>query len=81
MEQIVMQLVRIFPTLLDKDLHLLILQEGAFALVCKSSYYPGEVVATRRGSPLLVGIRSDRHVITDNLPVCMSSLTSTLTSC
>ena len=23
------------------------LQEGAFALLCKSSFYPGEVVATR----------------------------------
>ena len=29
--------------------------EGAFALVFKSVLYPGEVVATRRGSPLLVG--------------------------
>ena len=28
--------------------------EGAFALVFKSVLYPGEVVATRRGSPLLV---------------------------
>ena len=49
------------------------LQEGAFALVCKSSYYPGEVVATRRGSPLLIGIRSDHHVVTNNLPVIMNS--------
>ena len=29
--------------------------EGAFALVFKSVLSPGEVVATRRGSPLLVG--------------------------
>ena len=29
--------------------------EGAFALVFKSSLYPGQTVATRRGSPLLVG--------------------------
>ena len=28
--------------------------EGAFALVFKSVVYPGQVVATRRGSPLLV---------------------------
>ena len=28
--------------------------EGAFALVFKSVEYPGQVVATRRGSPLLV---------------------------
>ena len=29
--------------------------EGAFACVFKSSLFPGECVATRRGSPLLVG--------------------------
>ena len=28
--------------------------EGAFALVFKSVHYPGQCVATRRGSPLLV---------------------------
>lgn len=33
--------------------------EGAFALVFKSSHFPNELVATRRGSPLLIGIR--RH--------------------
>ena len=55
-------------------------QEGAFALVCKSSHYPGEVVATRRGSPLLVGIRSNHHVITNNIPVYVSSHNSKLKS-
>eukprot|EP00037_Helgoeca_nana_P010437 m.91808 g.91808 ORF g.91808 m.91808 type:complete len:698 (-) comp20205_c0_seq1:700-2793(-) len=34
--------------------------EGSFALVFKSSHYPGIAIATRRGSPLLIGIRSDR---------------------
>ena len=29
---------------------------GAFALIFKSSHYPGEVVAAKRGSPLLMGI-------------------------
>lgn len=43
--------------------------EGAFALVCKSIHYPGEIVATRRGSPLLVGIKSDQHTLTDNIAV------------
>lgn len=31
--------------------------EGASALLFKSSHYPGELVACRRGSPLIVGIR------------------------
>jgi glucosamine--fructose-6-phosphate aminotransferase (isomerizing) len=31
--------------------------EGAYALVFKSARFPGEIVATRLGSPLLVGIR------------------------
>eukprot|EP00041_Stephanoeca_diplocostata_P023095 m.561360 g.561360 ORF g.561360 m.561360 type:complete len:710 (+) comp22216_c0_seq1:110-2239(+) len=33
--------------------------EGSFALVFKSSHFPGEAVATRRGSPLLVGIKHE----------------------
>lgn len=43
--------------------------EGAFALVFKSSHYPGQLVATRRGSPLLVGIKSAHSIITDHIPV------------
>ena len=31
--------------------------EGAFALVFKSRLFPGQLVATRRGSPLLLGVR------------------------
>jgi glucosamine--fructose-6-phosphate aminotransferase (isomerizing) len=30
--------------------------EGAFALVFKSSHFPNECIATRRGSPLLIGV-------------------------
>uniref|UniRef100_A0A7S0S9L1 glutamine--fructose-6-phosphate transaminase (isomerizing) n=2 Tax=Mantoniella antarctica TaxID=81844 RepID=A0A7S0S9L1_9CHLO len=30
--------------------------QGAFALLFKSSHYPGELVAAKRGSPLLMGI-------------------------
>ena len=48
--------------------------EGAFALVCKSDCYPGEVVAARRGSPLLVGIKSSLHVVTDSVPVVFSRM-------
>ena len=35
--------------------------EGAFACVFKSSLFPGECVATRRGSPMVVGIKSGQH--------------------
>lgn len=31
--------------------------EGAYALLIKSVYFPGEVVACRKGSPLVIGIR------------------------
>ena len=47
--------------------------EGAFALVFKSRNFPGQVVATRRGSPLLIGIKSNTKVITDHIPVFYSS--------
>lgn len=31
--------------------------EGAYALLIKSSVYPGELVACRRGSPLILGMK------------------------
>lgn len=31
--------------------------EGAYALLFKSSVYPGELVACRRGSPLILGVK------------------------
>lgn len=43
--------------------------EGAFALVFKSSKFPNQVVATRRGSPLLVGIKTKMSLPTDCIPV------------
>ncbi|GAB6028469.1 Glutamine--fructose-6-phosphate aminotransferase [isomerizing] 2 [Chamberlinius hualienensis] len=46
--------------------------EGAFALCVKSIYYPGECVATRRGSPLLVGIKSKTRLATDYIPILYS---------
>lgn len=47
--------------------------EGAFALAFKSVKFPGEIVATRRGSPLLIGIKSQFPLKTDRLPVVYSS--------
>lgn len=47
--------------------------EGAFALVMKSKHYPGQCVATRRGSPLLVGIKTKTHLASDHIPIIFSS--------
>ncbi|CAG4923732.1 glutamine--fructose-6-phosphate aminotransferase [isomerizing] 1-like [Colias croceus] len=43
--------------------------EGAFALCFKSRYFPNECVATRRGSPLLVGIKTRRSLSSDHVPI------------
>ena len=61
--------------------------------MCKSAHFPGELVASRyfpqniqcvieiffyrRGSPLLIGIKSDSHLIMDNIPVIFSSMKGT----
>mmetsp|Transcript_21244 Transcript_21244/g.55444 ORF Transcript_21244/g.55444 Transcript_21244/m.55444 type:complete len:690 (+) Transcript_21244:71-2140(+) len=34
--------------------------EGSFAMVFKSVHYPNMAVATRRGSPLLIGVKDDK---------------------
>jgi len=46
--------------------------EGAFALCFKSRHFPGQIVATRRGSPLLVGIKTKTKLATDHIPVFYS---------
>ncbi|KAK3713992.1 hypothetical protein QZH41_018778 [Actinostola sp. cb2023] len=43
--------------------------EGAFALAFKSKHFPAQIVATRRGSPLLIGISSKKPLKADKLPV------------
>ncbi|TMW42261.1 hypothetical protein DOY81_012659 [Sarcophaga bullata] len=43
--------------------------EGAFAIAFKSRYFPGECVASRRGSPLLVGIKTKTRLATDHIPI------------
>lgn len=42
---------------------------GAFAFIFKSKYFPGEVVATRRGSPMLVGVKSSKKLKVDFVDV------------
>ena len=46
--------------------------EGAFALVVKSRLYPNELIATRRSSPLLIGINSSSKLVTDHIPILYS---------
>lgn len=43
--------------------------QGAYGLLVKSSHYPAEVIASRKGSPLLVGVKSDRKLKVDFLDV------------
>ncbi|XP_055857707.1 glutamine--fructose-6-phosphate aminotransferase [isomerizing] 2-like isoform X2 [Episyrphus balteatus] len=43
--------------------------EGAFAITFKSKHFPGECVASRRGSPLLVGIKTKTRLATDHIPI------------
>lgn len=43
--------------------------DGAFACVFKSTLFPGECVATRRGSPLLVGIKAESALESDHIPI------------
>lgn len=43
--------------------------EGAFAIAMKSKHFPGECVASRRGSPLLVGIKTKTRLATDHIPI------------
>jgi len=46
--------------------------EGAFACCFKSKYFRGEMVGTRRGSPLLVGIKTDSDLVSDSIPIQFS---------
>ncbi|XP_030243241.1 glutamine--fructose-6-phosphate aminotransferase [isomerizing] 2 isoform X3 [Drosophila navojoa] len=43
--------------------------EGAFAIAVKSKHFPGECVASRRSSPLLVGIKTKTRLATDHIPI------------
>eukprot|EP01114_Cavostelium_apophysatum_P018598 TRINITY_DN578_c0_g1_i1.p1 TRINITY_DN578_c0_g1~~TRINITY_DN578_c0_g1_i1.p1 ORF type:complete len:667 (-),score=231.33 TRINITY_DN578_c0_g1_i1:115-2115(-) len=52
--------------------------QGAFALIVKSSRYPGEVVAVKRGSPMILGIKlpqnADGSSSPSNSPVKVQSI-------
>ncbi|XP_078087724.1 glutamine--fructose-6-phosphate aminotransferase [isomerizing] 2-like [Mustelus asterias] len=55
-----------FSTLVERVVQHL---EGAFAVVFKSLHFPGEAVAARRGSPLLIGVHSKCQLSTDQIPI------------
>ncbi|XP_042200382.1 glutamine--fructose-6-phosphate aminotransferase [isomerizing] 1 isoform X1 [Callorhinchus milii] len=59
-----------FATLVERVTQQL---EGAFAIVLKSVHYPGEAVGSRRGGPLLIGVRSEHRLSTDHIPVLYHS--------
>lgn len=43
--------------------------EGAFALIIKSVHYPNQIVTTRRGSPLLIGVKTAKKLKVDFVDV------------
>ncbi|PGH11309.1 glutamine-fructose-6-phosphate transaminase (isomerizing) [Helicocarpus griseus UAMH5409] len=43
--------------------------EGAFGLLLKSVHYPHEVIAARKGSPLVVGIKTEKKMMVDFVDV------------
>ena len=46
--------------------------QGAYALIFKSSLFPNEIIATRRGSPLLLGIKSKDTPVDEKVEVTFS---------
>lgn len=42
---------------------------GSYGLLAKSTHYPNEVVATRKGSPLLVGVKTEKKLKVDFVDV------------
>ncbi|SCU92287.1 LAFA_0F09296g1_1 [Lachancea sp. 'fantastica'] len=58
----------------DVDFHELTMQvllelDGSYGLLCRSVHYPNEVIATRKGSPLLIGVKSERKLKVDFVDV------------
>ena len=43
--------------------------EGSFAFVFKSRHYPNEIVTARRGSPLLIGVKTEKKLKVDFVDV------------
>ncbi|KAK9477791.1 hypothetical protein V1514DRAFT_320749 [Lipomyces japonicus] len=43
--------------------------QGAYGLLIKSVHFPNEVIATRKGSPLLIGVKTDKKLKVDFVDV------------
>jgi glucosamine--fructose-6-phosphate aminotransferase (isomerizing) len=52
--------------------------EGAYGLLIKSVHYPHEVIAARKGSPLVIGVKTERRMKVDFVDVEYSDETSAL---
>lgn len=52
--------------------------EGAFSFLFKSVHFPGELAATRRGSPLLIGVKCDSQLATNHIPIVFSKGTTNI---
>lgn len=52
--------------------------EGAYGLIIKSTHYPHELVATRKGSPLLVGVKTEKKLKVDFVDVEFGDATDAL---
>ncbi len=46
--------------------------EGAFSFLFKSVHFPGELACSRRGSPLLIGVKCESQLATNHIPVIFS---------
>jgi glucosamine--fructose-6-phosphate aminotransferase (isomerizing) len=46
--------------------------EGSFAFVFKSPHFPNEIVTARRGSPLLIGVKTEKKLKVDFVDVEIS---------
>lgn len=47
--------------------------QGAYSLLIKSRHYPNEIIATKRGSPLIVGIKSEKYNSVDKMEVLIDN--------
>ncbi|KAG0653439.1 glutamine--fructose-6-phosphate transaminase (isomerizing), partial [Monosporozyma unispora] len=43
--------------------------EGSYGLLCRSIHYHNEIIATRKGSPLLIGVKSNKNLKMDFIDV------------
>ena len=59
------------PTIGFTDLAKAVIQEleGAYGLLIKSVHYPHEVIAARKGSPLVIGVKTQRRMKVDFVDV------------